>query len=109
MKKYLLFFTTLLLLTSLLLRTEATEGFYKDVFMDGGVGLNPMKVLIAADSLDFSMEFIAHGTVSMQAATIIGNEHDDNGVLLYPDGEPRFRVIFTNGGSSKRHGESLGE
>jgi len=40
---------------------------------------------------------------------MIGNEFDDNGVLLYPDGEPRFKVIFTNGGSPEMHGESLGE
>lgn len=95
--------------TPLFLHIEAAEGFYKDVFMDGGVGLNSMKALTAADSLKLSLEFIAHGTVDRQNATMVANEHDDNGVLLYPDGEPRFRVIFTNGGWPQKHGESLGE
>ena len=39
---------------------------------------------------------------------IIGNDNDANGVLLYPDGAPRFRMVFNRGGNSQTHGQSLG-
>ena len=109
MKKYILFSMILTLSTSLFLHIEAAEGFYKDLFMDGGVGLSGMKQLPAADYLNYTYEYFANNTVSYQTSIMIGNENDDNGVLLYPDGEPRFKVIFTNGGGPETHGESLGE
>ena len=108
MKKYIHLLTILSLSTSLFLRIEAAEGFYKNLFMDGGVGLSGMKSLPAADYLNYSYEFIAHNTVSLQNQVMVENENDGNGVLLYPDGEPRFQVIFTNGGGPETHGESLG-
>jgi hypothetical protein len=86
-----------------------TEGYYKDLFMDGGVSLTSRLTLPAADSLELSMEFIATSNLSVQSTIMISNAIDANGVLLYPDGEPRFRVIYTNGGSATKHGESLGE
>jgi hypothetical protein len=85
------------------------EGYYKDLFMDGGVSLTSRLTLPAADSLEMSMEFIATSNLSVQSTIMISNAIDANGVLLYPDGEPRFRVIYTNGGSATNHGESLGE
>lgn len=109
MKRYILFSMILTLSTSLFLHIEAAEGFYKDLFMDGGVGLSGMKQLPAADYLNYTYEYFANNTVSYQTSIMIGNENDDNGVLLYPDGEPRFKVIFTNGGGPETHGESLGE
>lgn len=109
MKNNILFLMILSLSTALFLRVEATEGFYKDLFMDGGVGLNGMKTLPAADYLNYSWEFIALNSVNPQNQIMIKNENDDNGVLLYPDGEPRFQLIFTNGGMSDEHGESLGQ
>ncbi len=109
MKKYILFSMILSLSTSLFLRAEATEGFYKDLFMDGGVGLNGMKTLPAADYLNYTWEFIAMNSVNPQNLIMVENDNDDNGVLLYPDGEPRFQLIFTNGGMSDEHGESLGQ
>ena len=90
-------------------QVEAVEGFYKTLFMDGGVGLSEMRTLPAADYLNYSMEYLATNTVSVQTKVMIKNDNDDNGVLLYPDGEPRFKVIFTNGGDNDTHGESLGE
>jgi glutamine amidotransferase-like uncharacterized protein len=86
-----------------------TEGYYKDLFMDGGVNLTSRLTLPAADSLELSMEFIATSSVSVQSTVMISNAIDANGVLLYPDGEPRFRLIYTNGGSATYHGRSLGE
>ena len=86
-----------------------TEGFYKDLFMDGGVSLTSRTTLPAADALHLSMEFLASGDSSLQRKIIIKNTNDQNGYLLYPDGAPRFAAIYTNGGSATNHGISLGE
>ncbi|MCA1758093.1 MAG: T9SS type A sorting domain-containing protein [Bacteroidales bacterium] len=77
--------------------------------MDGGLNLTSRLTLPAADSLELSMELIATSNISVQSTVMISNAHDANGVLLYPDGEPRFRLIYTNGGKASSHGESLGE
>ncbi len=109
MKNYILYSMILSLSTILLLRAETPEGFYKVLFSDGGVGLNSVNTLPAADYLNYSWEFIAHNTINLQNEAMIKNEYDDNGVLLYPDGEPRFQILYTNGGYSAEHGTSLGE
>jgi hypothetical protein len=36
-----------------------------------------------------------------------GNTNDDNGVLLYPDREPRFMLMYT-GGDYGDHGSAVG-
>ncbi len=85
------------------------EGFFKDIFMDGGVSLTSRITLPAAELLGLSMEFIATSTQSTQNNVMVSNSNDDNGALLYPDGEPRFRHFYSNGGASIDHGTSLGE
>ncbi|MBN2543701.1 T9SS type A sorting domain-containing protein [bacterium] len=99
----------LLVLISSICILEAAEGYYKDLFMDGGVDLYSHTTLPAAESLAFSMEYLATDNNSIQSSVMILNGNDENGALLYPDGEPRFRVIYTNGGSATNHGNSLGE
>ncbi len=84
------------------------EGFYKVLFMDGGVNLTSRTTLPAADYLDISMEYLATSETDTQSYVMISNGNDDNGRLLYPDGAPRFRVIYTNGGVGTDHGTSLG-
>ena len=88
---------------------SATPGFYKDLFMDGGKELTSRTSLPAAVSLDLSMEYLATDDQTIQTKIMIGNDYDENGILLYPDGAPRFRLIYTNGGSATGHGNSLGE
>jgi hypothetical protein len=85
-----------------------TEGYYKDVFMDGGVYLYSKTSMTAVDSLHLTMEYLATENQSIQDTKIVGDSNDLNGALLYPDGEPRFRLIYTNGGSATSHGTSLG-
>jgi len=85
------------------------QGYYKDLFMDGGVSLTSRTNLPAAKHVGLSMEYLATDDSLTQAKVMIENEYDYNGVLLYPDGEPRFRVIYTNGGKATKHGNSLGE
>ncbi len=86
-----------------------TPGYFKDIFMDGGVFLTSRLTLPAADSLGLSLEALATELVTYQTTVIIGDTNDSNGRLLYPDGLPRFRTIYTNGGLATSHGSSLGE
>lgn len=100
--------------TSFHLPTIPQKAFYKDVFLDVGIGLTPRKFLYAARFLGLSTECISlprSGATAedsiLQDAIIAGDEQDANGRLLYPDGQPRFRVLFVDGGSSRTHGQSL--
>lgn len=116
-KKLLLFITCILLLPV----NELTgQGFYKDIFMDGGVKVTSRKRLPAADYLDLSIEYFASSRYTstfppvrrdsvLQDKLYIGSDEDLNGILLYPDGQPRFRLLFVNGGRATSHGHSLGE
>ena len=90
------------------------EVFYKDIFLDAGIGLTPRTSLYAADSLGLSLEGISFSRsdsrpeeYERQAAVLAGTPEDLNGRLLYPDGQPRYRVLFVCGGSSRTHAASL--
>lgn len=89
------------------------EAYYKDVFMDGGISLTSRKRLPACEKYDISLEIFNGETISAdsvaQAAVFVGSSVDHNGILLFPDGAPRFKMIYTCGGSSSTHGESMGE
>jgi len=93
--------------------TTGTEGYYCNLFMDGGKNLTSRTTLPAAALLGLSMEYIATGdadeTLKIMVETDDGDWQDDNGVLLYPDGEPRFQCFYSNGGQSIDHGATLGE
>ena len=92
-------------------------GYYKDVFMDSGIHMIDRSDLPATRFLGLSMEtFIAAPyypseltimDTIIQKELMCGNPWDDNGILLYPDGEPRYRMIYMNGGLATRHGNSL--
>jgi cyanophycinase len=84
-----------------------TSGFYKEIFMSGGVRLSSRTRLFAAESLGLAYEYYAGKDVEKQNTIIWGSELDSNGALLYPDGQPRFRMIYVNGGSATLHGKSL--
>lgn len=96
---------------------DNAKGYYKDIYMDGGVRLTSKKDLPVARYLDLTLEKILSAATKdltgidtlMQTQAIAGSEMDENGVLLYPDGEPRFRMIYVNGGLATQHGRSLGE
>ena len=89
---------------------QATEpGYFKDVFVDGGVSLTTMVEFLAAEGLGLSLEILGTSDPGFQDNIIISSANDSNGHLLYPDGQPRFRMIYVNGGSSTNHGNSLGE
>jgi hypothetical protein len=82
-----------------------SEGFYKQLFMDVGVGLDNSDRLPAADQLGYSWEFIStEDDEALQHFYMTGNEDDANGVLLYPDREPRFMILYTGGGYGEHAG-----
>lgn len=94
------------------------SGYYKDLFMDSGIALNTLEELPAAQFLNLSMESIRtydSGTKipateyekELMHNVFVGSEIDENGILLYPDGAARFRVIYVNGGKSTTHGKNL--
>ena len=110
------FFVVVLVITLAPPAVSATEGFYKDIFIDGGCHLTARESLAAAEYLGLSQEAlwtpydpVTDEHRAIQTAKIVGDENDSNGCLLYPDGAPRFRMIQTNGGSATRHGRSLEE
>ncbi|MBN1984277.1 MAG: T9SS type A sorting domain-containing protein [Chitinivibrionales bacterium] len=86
--------------------TVTPEGFYKTIFMDAGVGLVAMTSLPAADKLSYSLEYISVDSLGTdtQNLVMVKNPQDDNGVLLYPDGQPRFALLYTCGG----YGDHIG-
>ena len=128
MKRNLLALLLLFLLPSNLLsaRNQAKErdavlaqnhGYYKELFMNGGIALTSRRTLPAADALGLKMEFFASATgekisavdTLTQQQIFCGYSEDSNGWLLYPDGAPRYRVMYVNGGSAGKHAVSLTE
>ena len=96
------------------------DGFYKDLFMDSGTKLNTYQDLPAVKLLNLKMERICtydnvvgmkhdptEFELGLMKSIFAGSETDANGVLLYPDGAPRFKVIYVNGGKSASHGEAV--
>lgn len=92
------------------------RSYYKDIFLDAGIGLTSRKTLAAAKYLGLSLEGISFsradddsGERELQNAIVSGSPEDVNGRLLYPDGQPRYKLLFVNGGSSRTHGQSIDE
>ncbi|MBE6197593.1 MAG: hypothetical protein E7141_02815 [Rikenellaceae bacterium] len=94
-----------------------SRGFYKDVFMDGGIAVTSRHFLPATRFMGMSMDYYASSLTKnlsakdtlMQKNIFCGSEKDSNGWLLYPDGAPRFRLIYVNGGKAGTHARSLTE
>ena len=98
--------------TDVEIRTDVpNKAFYKDLLMDTGIGMSDYKTMPVTDYLNLSTEtFYATGNnATNQAAqnkVFCGNPDDLNGILLYPDGEPRYKMIYVNGGIATTHGRS---
>lgn len=96
---------------------ERGKGYYKDVFMDSGIALTSRHFLPATRFLGLSIDYFASASTKklsqkdtlLQSNIFCGSEKDTNGWLLYPDGAPRFRLIYVNGGKAGTHARSLTE
>jgi hypothetical protein len=84
----------------------AGEGFYKDVLVNGGAYLSS-RGLYADNSLGLTADNFLTSSSSRTASVFGGNAADSNGILLYPDGQPRYQVVFSNGGSATDHVRAL--
>ena len=94
------------------IRTDVlNDAYYKDVFLDGGMYLSSRHILPACDSFHFSQEYFnansSEADSLRQIRIFSGDDTDHNGILLFPDGEPRYKVFYSCGGSSANHGRSL--
>lgn len=95
------------------IRTDViNKAFYKDLLMDTGIGLSDYKTMPVTDYLNLSTETLyapSNNSTNQTAQNklIIGDDSDENGILLYPDGEPRYKMIYVNGGIATTHGRSL--
>ena len=95
------------------IRTDVpNKAFYKDVFSDAGILLTQNGVHPVVPYLGVSFEYYKEreeNSVNLghQRAIFGGSDVDQNGYLLYPDGAPRFRMFYVNGGYSSNHGLSL--
>lgn len=83
------------------------RGYYKDVFMDGGCNLTSRTSLPACPYLGWTLDYMATSDSLFQERVLVKSDDDDNGALLYPDSEPRYRMIYVNGGKANSHGKSL--
>lgn len=119
-KAHLSAFAAVVLAATTLSAQPNTRGYYKDIFMDSGIKLTSRVDLPSARYLGLSMEkfvsvetkdgnFTTYLDTLLQENFINGSAIDENGCLLYPDGQPRFRVIYMNGGRAASHGRTLGE
>ena len=91
------------------------KAFYKDIYLNSGIFLTTNDTLPVADFLGLTIEHMMDARNSptaadyaAQTAAFAGSTEDTNGRLLYPDGEPRFRLVYVRGGGSSDHGSSLG-
>ena len=105
------------------IRTDVpNKAFYKDMFNDDGVGVAPNRGNLPAFRYMASKGFTYEYTETPDKANYVsslskvqdeariamlkyyvGSEYDSNGYLLYPDGEPRYRIIYVNGGYENTH------
>ncbi|MBO4571544.1 MAG: hypothetical protein J5699_06435 [Bacteroidales bacterium] len=96
-------------------RTDVlNKAFYKDLFMDSGIYLTSSREMPAADFLGIQMEYLLAAASNPKPADIeaqwnvfTGTEDDTNGRFLYPDGEPRYKIVYVWGGGSNDHGSTL--
>ena len=92
--------------------------YYKDIFVDAGIHLSDYDEFPVARLLGLSWERFTAGEYPdhltlrdtvIQKDLYEGSPLDENGIWLYPDGAPRFRMIYVHGGLATRHGNSMGE
>ena len=99
--------------TQVAIRTDVpNKAFYKTLFMDTGIELSDYKTMPVTDYLNLSTETLFcpennAENMEIQRRLVCGSPEDLNGILLYPDGAPRYAMIYVNGGLASYHGRSL--
>jgi hypothetical protein len=75
------------------------EGYFRDVFWDAGPGLSSLTKFTAGEELDLDVEYFAHDDVELSQRRMSYESIDENSCILYPDRQPRYRILYVNGGS----------
>lgn len=85
------------------------RGFFKDLFMDGGAYLTSRVAseFPSMPYLGWEFDYVATSDSVFQNRIMVTSDIDLNGCMLYPDNEPRYRVVYCNGGKATSHGRSL--
>ena len=85
------------------------RGYFKDLFMDGGTYLTSRVAseFPSMPYLGWEFDYLATSDSAFQNRIMVESDIDLNGALLYPDNEPRYRVVYCNGGKAASHGRSL--
>ena len=87
----------------------SARGYYKDLLMDSSVYLSQRDTLYAADQMGWKYDFVMTRDSLLMLEYLVTSDKDLNGCLIYPDGEPRYRMMYVNGGLAASHGEYFGE
>jgi hypothetical protein len=92
---------------------NSTEGYVVDIFFDGGSSVTAThpRHVPAVVMLGYKVENLYDGKQTRNAIVGVheGDLQDDNGLLLYPDREPRFRLMMVFGGNTRNHVKTVGE
>lgn len=92
-----------------LFAANTIEGFYCNVFQDEGTSISGGNLEIDCEYINFSQEHLdTRNDKEFQSSIMVQSETDANGYLLYPDGSPRYAIIYYHGGHMK-HAEELGQ
>lgn len=86
-------------------RYPVGEGYYKDIFLDSGPSVTSQAGQSHANYLGWRWEeFSSWDTAASNARfakIMAGTEDDINGILLFPNGKPRFRMMMIGGAQAK--------
>ncbi|MBT3202343.1 MAG: hypothetical protein HN350_20780 [Phycisphaerales bacterium] len=86
---------------------NSTEGYVADILFDGGTGVaatKPEKVP-AVKMTGFTVENLYDSKETQNVFVRVDKDgvKDDNGLILYPDREPRYRFMMVFGGTTRSH------
>ncbi|CAM2010439.1 PPC domain-containing protein [Acanthopleuribacter pedis] len=87
------------------------EGYFKEKLVNRGPGIGSSDTRLHAEYLGWRFDVVSGGNDEEDRRTfyghIAGRLEDHNGLLLYPDGSPRYRIM-TVGGASSENGVFIG-
>ncbi|CAM2010438.1 pre-peptidase C-terminal domain-containing protein [Acanthopleuribacter pedis] len=87
------------------------EGYFKEKLINAGPGVGATSTRRHADHLGWRFDVVSGGSsqedMDRFVALMAGREEDRNGLLLYPDGSPRYRMM-TVGGATRENGAFIG-
>lgn len=85
-----------------------SEGYYKEMFINRGPGINSSDTKLHAENLGWRYDRLWLGNDEEKRNRffdlVAGRDEDRNGILLFPDGSPRYRIMTVGGADSDHTG-----